>query len=68
MSVQQEELYLTFYGDDLTYRYTVALTQDEQQRRALDEIISGAEGYWQSLPKAERNFDRAKTLYMRIHP
>jgi DNA-binding Lrp family transcriptional regulator len=64
----QEELYLAFYGDDLTYRYTAIVPHDEPQWQRLDEIISQAEAYWASLPREEQDFDRAKALYMLIHP
>ena len=64
----QEDLYLAFYGDDLTYRYTTVLAHSESQWQRLDEIISRAELYWQSLPEEARDFDRAKALYMQIHP
>lgn len=62
----QEELYLTFYGDDLTYRYTVALAQDEQQWQALDELTAEALVYWESLPSERRDYDRAKGDFMRM--
>jgi hypothetical protein len=65
---KQEELYMAFYGDDLTYRYTSVLVHGEDQRQRLDEIISRAKAYSASLPPGERDFDRAKALYMRIHP
>lgn len=64
----QGDLYLAFYGDDLSYRYTAVLPHGEQQWQRLDEIISRGESYWAGLPEAERDFDRAKALYMRIHP
>ncbi len=64
----QEALYMAFYGDDLTYRYTAVLPHDEQQWQRLDEIISRAETYGANIPPAERDFDQAKELYMRIHP
>jgi len=64
----QEELYLAFYGDDLTYRYTAVLPHGEQQWQRLDEIIGRAETYWASLSPEDRDFDRAKALYMQIHP
>ena len=64
----QEELYLAFYGDDLTYRYTAVLPHSEQQWQRLDEIIGQAEAYWANLPEEARDFDQAKALYMRIHP
>ena len=64
----QEELYLAFYGDDLTYCYTAVLPHGKQQWQRLDEIISRAEAYWTGLPPEARDFDRAKALYMQIHP
>ena len=64
----QEELYLAFYGDDLTYCYTAVLTHGESQWQRLDEIIGQAEAYWANLPEEARDFDQAKALYMRIHP
>jgi hypothetical protein len=60
----QEELYLTFYGDDLTYRYTIALAQDEQQWQALDELTAKALTYWESLPPEARDYDQAKADFM----
>lgn len=64
----QEELYMAFYGDDLTYRNTAVLPHGEQQWQRLDEIISQAEAYWTGLPPEARDFDRAKAQYMQIHP
>ena len=64
----QEKLYMAFYGDDLTYRNTAVLPHGEQQWQRLDEIISRAETYWANLPEEARDFDRAKALYMQIHP
>lgn len=60
----QEELYLTFYGDDLTHRYTSVLAHGEQQWQRLDDIIAQAELYWQRLPDEKRDFDQAKAVYM----
>ena len=64
----QEELYLAFYGDDLTYRYTAVLPHGEQQWQRLDEIISRAEAIWAGLMPGVRDFDQAKSLYMQPHP
>jgi hypothetical protein len=60
----QEELYMAFYGDDLTHHHTTALPHSEQQWQQLDDIIAQAELYWQRLPEEERDFDRAKAVYM----
>lgn len=61
----QEEPYLTFYGDDLTYHYTVALAQDEQQQQALAELTAETLVYWESLLLEERDYDLAKTNFVR---
>lgn len=63
----QEALYLAFYGDDLTYRYTAAIAHDEQQWQRLDEIMAQAELYWQRLPEERRDFDQAKALFIHIY-
>lgn len=63
----QEELYLAFYGDDLTYRYTTVVAHGEQQWQRLDELIAQAELYWQRLPEERRDFDQAKTLFMHTY-
>ncbi len=60
----QEELYMAFYGDDLTYRHTTVVPHGEQQWQHLDDIITRAELYWQGLPDERRNFDQAKAAYM----
>ena len=60
----QEALYMAFFGDDLTYRYTTAVPHTEQQWQQLDGIIERAELYWQGLPDEERDFDQAKAVYM----
>lgn len=60
----QEELYMAFYGDDLTYRHTTVVPHGEQQWQRLDDIITRAELYWQGLPDERRNFDQAKAAYM----
>lgn len=60
----QENLYLAFYGDDLTYRYTSVVAHGEQQWQLLDDIIASAELYWQRLPEWRRDFPQAKALFM----
>ena len=62
----QEQLHLTFYGDDLTYRYTNSITHSEQQWQQLDEIAETAVQYWQSLPNGQRDFDLAKVAFMNL--
>ena len=60
----QEELYMAFYGDDLTYHHTAVVPHGEQQWQRLDDIIASAELYWQRLPEEKRDFDLAKAAYM----
>lgn len=60
----QDRLYLAFYGDDLEYRFTKTLPHDELQWQRLDEIIEQALVYWEQVPEAERDFDKAKAVFM----
>jgi hypothetical protein len=64
----QERLYLAFYGDDLTHRYTRVVPHDEQQWQRLDQIVARAEVYWRALPPERRDFDLAKAEFMRRFP
>ena len=61
----QESLYLAFYGDDLSYRYTQTIHHDFQQWQLLDELTEEARCYWESIPQEERDFDRAKMTFIR---
>ncbi len=61
----QMQLYLAFYGDDLSYRFTKAVAHDAQQWQQLDELTAEAYRHWQEIPLAEWDFDRAKADYMR---
>ena len=61
----QDKLYLVFYGDDLRYRYTKIIPHDIQQWQLLDELTVEAHDYWESLQPEERDFDRAKAMFMR---
>ena len=60
----QDQLYLSFYGDDLDYRYTKTIPQDVQQWQKLDELIVEAENHWSSIPPERRDFDQAKAAFM----
>ena len=60
----QDKLYLAFYGDDLEYRFAKILDHNEQQWQKLDDIIARALTYWEQLPEAERDFDKAKAVFM----
>ena len=62
----QEELYFAFYGDDLDYRFTKILPHDEQQWQRLDDIIERALAYREQIPESERDFDRAKAVFMML--
>ena len=46
----QDQLYLSFIGDGLTYRSTKVIPHTEQQWQQLDEIIKEALMYYNELP------------------
>jgi hypothetical protein len=60
-SGRQDRLFLGFYGDDLTHRFTRAVPHDEQQWQRLDEIAAEAEACWLGMPDGEFDFVRAKS-------
>jgi hypothetical protein len=60
----QDELFLSFYGDDLNYRFTKTVDHDEQQWQLLDELVEQANDYWEKIPPEQRDFDRAKNDFM----
>jgi hypothetical protein len=60
----QPRLYLAFYGDDLTYRFTHVVEHDEQQWQYLDELVAEATAYWDRIPPEQRDFDRAKAEFL----
>ena len=61
----QDELYLAFYGNDLTHQFTKIVKHDRQQWQYLDELVDQATRYWDQLPPTCRDFDRAKAEFMR---
>jgi hypothetical protein len=61
----QEQLYLAFYGDDLSHRFTKIVRHDGQQWQYLDELVDEATRHWDRIPPEERDFDRAKEEFMR---
>ena len=60
----QERLYLAFYGDNLTHRFTHVVDHDEQQWQYLDELVVEATAYWEQIPPERRDFDRAKAEFL----
>jgi hypothetical protein len=60
----QDQLYLAFYGDDLSHRFTKIINHDRQQWQYLDELIAEALDYWRQIPPEQRDFDRAKAQFM----
>ena len=60
----QDQFYLSFYGDDLKYRYTKTIPYDDQQWQLLDELIIEAENHWSLIPPERRDFDQAKAAFM----
>jgi hypothetical protein len=64
----QEKLFLTFYGDDLRYRYTKEVEHDEQQWQKIDEIAVQAINHLLEIPEEQRDFDQAKATFMLHNP
>ena len=60
----QKHLYLAFYGDDLTYRFTKIIEHDKQQWQYLDELAAEAIDYWHEIPPEQRDYDLAKAEFM----
>ena len=48
----QEQLYLAFYGDDLSHRFTKIVNHDRQQWQYLDELVAGALNTASRLPRS----------------
>ena len=64
----QGQLYLSFYGDDLSHRFTKIVCHDEQQWQWLDELMFEAADYLKQIPPDQHDFDRAKAEFMRSFP
>jgi hypothetical protein len=60
----QDRLYLAFYGDDLTHRFTHVVDHDEQQWQYLDELVAEAVAYWDRIPPEQRDLDRGKAEFL----
>ena len=60
----QDKLYLSFYGDDLGYRYTKIIPHDEQQWQQIDEFTMEAMDYYSRIPSEKRDFDQAEVEFM----
>lgn len=67
-AANQDRLYLSFYGTDLSHRFTKVVAHDAQQWQYLDELVREAIAHWHSIPPARRDFDLAKAAYMRRFP
>jgi hypothetical protein len=63
--MNQDQLFLAFYGDNLDYRYIMAVEHDAEQLQKLGELVTRANIYWESLPPERRDFDRAKAEFIR---
>jgi hypothetical protein len=61
----QDQLYLAFYGDDLSHRFTKIVNHDRQQWQYLDELVAEALKHWQQIPPEQRDFDKAKAEFVR---
>lgn len=61
----QDRLYLAFYGDDLSHRFTKVVNHDRQQWQYLDELVAEALEHWHQIPPEQRDFDHAKVEFTR---
>lgn len=61
----QDRLYLAFYDDELQYRYTKVIPHDRQNWQYIDELTMESQEYWSQIPPEQRDFDMAKTEFMR---
>ena len=59
----QDRLYLAFYGDNLTHRFTKIIEHDRQQWQYLDELVAEAIDHWVRIPPEQRDFDLAKAEF-----
>lgn len=62
----QEELYLAFYGDDFTHRFTKIIKHDDKQREQLNELVGRAIDHRGKIPAHQRDFNRAKADLIRL--
>jgi hypothetical protein len=60
----QNQLYLVFYGDNLTHRFTKVVVHGERQRKYLDDLVDEAVSYWRQLSPEVLDFDKAKEEFM----
>jgi hypothetical protein len=60
----QDQLYLAFYGKDLTHRFTKIVEHDRQQWQYIDELVAEAIDHWVMIPPEQRDFNRAKAEFM----
>jgi hypothetical protein len=60
----QDRLYLAFYGDDLSHRFTKIVSHDRQNWQYIDELVSEATAHWRRIPPQQHDFDRAKADFM----
>ena len=56
---------MVFYGDDLNYRFTEIIPHAKQQWQQIDEMTLEAMNYLNKLPVEKRDFDQAKSEFMR---
>jgi hypothetical protein len=60
----QDQLYLAFYGDGLTHRFTKIVKHDRQQWQYLDELVAEAMAHWDRIPPEQQDFDQAKAEFI----
>lgn len=64
----QNFLSFDFFGEDYEYVGSTYLDHDEDMRSGLEGLIARAQAYWNSLPKQEQDFDRAKAEFLHRFP
>lgn len=66
--LDQESLYLAFYGDNYHHHYTKVLDHATSQREQLRQLAVRAVAYLRQLPVPQRDFDLAKAEFQRETP
>ena len=61
----QDTLYLAFYDDRFKYRFTKAIPHDRQNWQKIDELVAEAQAYEAQIPPELRDFDRAKSEFLK---
>ena len=55
------------YGYDFSYCFIKTIPHNFQKGQLLDELTDEAKRDWKSIPQEERDFDRAKAIFIRYY-